>query len=205
MVPPENLIAKEKCQLPKGAINLAWLNTNENEGIEYWLAMNLAGDYSAANHQIIHKTFSAALGEKPIAMIENHHNFAWKEKLSAKEELFIHRKGATPANEGILGIIPGSMASPAFLVSGKGNKESLYSASHGAGRVLSRAQAKSTITKKALNQLIKKEGIELIGGDTDEAPSAYKNIYEIMDFQKDLVKILGIFYPKIVRMCGAVE
>ncbi|MBN2519926.1 MAG: RtcB family protein, partial [Bacteroidales bacterium] len=127
-------IAKEKCQLPKGAINLAWLNLNEQEGEEYWKAMNLAGKYSSANHHIIHQKISKALGEKAITMIENHHNFAWKEEMAKNETVVIHRKGATPALKGMLGIIPGSMATPGFIVAGKGNSESLNSASHGAGR-----------------------------------------------------------------------
>ena len=198
-------IAKEKCGLPKGAINLAWLNLDEDEGIEYWNAMQLAGDYSSENHRIIHQKLAKALGEKPMTIIENHHNFAWKEKLNKNEEIIIHRKGATPADKGVLGIIPGSMASPAFIVAGKGAPESLNSASHGAGRLLSRSQAKSSITLKSLKQLMQKKCIDLIGGDTDEAPSAYKDILKIMEYQKDLVEIVATFYPKMVRMDGEIN
>ncbi|MBN2610529.1 MAG: RtcB family protein [Bacteroidales bacterium] len=193
-------IAKTKCNLPKGAINLAWLDTDTEEGIEYWLAMNLAGDYARANHEIIHAKIASALGEKPVFIIQNHHNFAWKEKLSDGREAIVHRKGATPATKGIYGIIPGSMTLPGFIVTGKGNPESLNSASHGAGRKMSRSKAKEQYTQKDLKEALKKAGVELIGGGTDEAPMAYKDIYKVMQYQKELVEIKGTFYPKIVRM-----
>ncbi len=195
-------IAKDKRKLDKSSTNLAWLELSEQEGIEYWKAMNLAGDYSAANHAIIHRKISNAFGEKPLKIIENHHNFAWKEKLSNNEEIIIHRKGATPANKDKLAIIPGSMASPGFIIRGKGNKESLNSASHGAGRLMSRNEAKSKFNKKEMNQYLKKKGIDLLGGDTDESPNAYKDIYRIMDYQTELVEIIAEFHPKVVRMEG---
>jgi tRNA-splicing ligase RtcB len=193
-------VAKEKCNLPKGAQNLAWLNLNEEEGTEYWLAMNLAGDYASANHQIIHQRISKALGEKHIIRVENHHNFAWKEKLEDGTDVIVHRKGATPAIKGILGVIPGSMTSPGFIIKGKGNWPSINSASHGAGRLLSRSKAKERFSKKTLSEALNKAGVELMGGGMDEAPGAYKDIYKVMEYQKELVDIIGVFYPKIVRM-----
>ncbi len=193
-------LAKQKLGLSGESANLSWLDLDTEEGQEYWLAMNLAGDYSAANHRIIHQKLSKALKSKPIKVIENHHNFAWKEKLSERENLIIHRKGATPADVGDVGIVPGNMVAPAFIVSGKGNEASLNSASHGAGRLVSRRKAKQTFTQSSLKKILIKEGVELIGGATDESPMAYKNIYEVMEAQKDLVNILAMFYPKIVRM-----
>jgi tRNA-splicing ligase RtcB len=162
--------------------------------------MQLAGDYSHTNHRIIHKRIAKALGEKPITIIENHHNFAWKEKLAEGEELIIHRKGATPAGIGDVGIIPGTMASPAFIVAGKGDEESLQSAAHGAGRLMSRNQAKKSFTESQLKKYLAEQQVELLGGGTDESPFAYKNIHEVMDSQHNLVQTLGIFYPRIVRM-----
>ncbi len=193
-------LAKSQCQLPKGAINLAWFDLASEDGMEYWLAMNLAGDYAQANHQIIHKKIAKALGEAPLFVVENHHNFAWKEKLEDGQEVIVHRKGATPASTGTYGVIPGSMTLPGFIIRGKGNPVSLNSASHGAGRQMSRSKAKEQFTNKALQQILKKAGVELIGGGTDESPMAYKDIYQVMEFQKDLVEITGTFYPKIVRM-----
>ena len=193
-------IAKEKCLLPHHAQHFAWLDLDTEEGQEYWLSMNLAGDYAKACHDQIHKNLSKYLGIKPIARIENHHNFAWKEKSLTGEELIIHRKGATPADKGVMGIIPGSMATPGYIVRGKGVSSALWSASHGAGRKMSRAQARNSYTKSALKKVLTKEGISLIGGGTDEAPVAYKNLDEVMASQKDLVDIIGKFIPKIVRM-----
>lgn len=192
--------AKNICQLPKGATTLSWLSLDTQEGQEYWQAMNLAGDYSAANHQQIHHRISTALGKKPLFKIENHHNFAWKEKLEDGNEVIVHRKGATPAQKGVLGIIPGSMASTAFIVRGKGNTESISSAAHGAGRVLSRKAAKQKISKKEMQQYLSKLNITLIGGNTDEDPHVYKEIHHVMEYQKDLVEILATFNPQIVRM-----
>ncbi len=193
-------IAKSICQLPKGAVNLAWLDMDTEEGYEYWNAMTLAGDYARANHQIIHQKISGVLGENPAFTIENHHNFAWKEKLEDGNEVVVHRKGATPAHLNIYGVIPGSMTMPAFIIKGKGNQLSIHSASHGAGRQLSRSKAKQQFSEKLLRGVLSKAGVELIGGGTDEAPMAYKDIYKVMEYQKDLVEVVGMFYPKIVRM-----
>lgn len=192
-------LAKRTCKLAKGAINLAWLDLGQEEGEEYWQAMTLAGDYARANHEIIHKKIAKALGEKPLIIVENHHNFAWKENFG-NNEVIVHRKGATPATKGVLGIIPGSMTLPGFIVKGKGNNLSLNSASHGAGRQLSRSKAKELFTTKSLHDALKKAGVELIGGGLDEAPMAYKNIFKVMEYQKDLVEVIGSFHPKIVRM-----
>ena len=195
-------LAKKICSLPKEVVHLAWLDTLSQEGQEYWNAMNLAGDYASACHHQIHKRFSIALGENPIAKVENHHNFAWKEIGPNGEELIVHRKGATPARKGVLGIIPGSMTAPGFIVRGKGHPPSLSSASHGAGRVMSRSKAKTELSKKDVAKYIKDSGVTLIGAGLDEAPMAYKNINEVMNQQKELVDVIGSFTPKIVRMCG---
>ena len=193
-------LAMEKCPLPKEAKHLAWLDLSSTEGQEYWLAMNLAGDYAAACHHDIHERLAIALGEKPIAKIENHHNFAWREILDDGREVIVHRKGATPARKGILGIIPGSMVHPGFIVRGKGNSMAIHSASHGAGRVMSRTKAKNSTTQHALKKVLKDHNVDLIGGGLDEAPMAYKDIHQVMAYQKDLVEIIGTFLPKIVRM-----
>lgn len=195
-------VAKQNCLLPGDASSLAWLDLNTEAGQEYWLAMNLAGDYASANHHQIHERIATALGEQPLLQVENHHNFAWKETLANGTEVIVHRKGATPAGEGVLGIIPGSMTSPGYIVKGKGNGTSINSASHGAGRVMSRSAAKNSITKKMLKQELQKYGVELIGGGLDEAPMVYKDIRKVMDYQHELVEVLGEFTPKIVRMCG---
>ena len=195
-------IAISKRRLPQEAKNLAWLDLNEEEGQEYWLAMNLAGDYASACHHIIHEKIAKQLGRSPIRMVENHHNFAWKEIFDGKE-VIVHRKGATPAGKGVLGIIPGSMTADGFIVKGKGEAASINSASHGAGRQMSRSKALENITQKALKDELERKGVRLISAGLDEAPFAYKDIEVVMKSQKALVDIVGRFTPKIVKMAGA--
>lgn len=195
-------IAKQKRKLPGEASNLAWLHLNEQEGIEYWMAMNLAGDYASACHHIIHAKIAKQLGRQPVKMVENHHNFAWKESHAGKE-VIVHRKGATPAGKNVLGIIPGSMTAPGFIVKGKGEDAAINSASHGAGRKMSRTSALKSITHSSLSEELEKNGVKLIGGGLDEAPFAYKDIHMVMNAQKQLVDTVGLFYPKIVKMDGA--
>jgi len=199
-------LAREKRRLPGDAANLAWLNLDEPEGIEYWMAMNLAGDYASACHHIIHNKIAKAIGEKPIAMVENHHNFAWKEMLIGNDgiakEVVVHRKGATPAGKDVLGIIPGSMTAPGFIVKGKGEMASVASASHGAGRRMSRTKALASITHKELKEQLQRHGVKLLGGGLDEAPNAYKDIEVVMKSQTALVDVVGKFTPKIVKMDG---
>ncbi len=130
--------------LPSELKRLAWLSLDSQEGQEYWNAMELMGRYAAANHACIHQHIAENLAAQVLLDLENHHNFAWKEKHvieGVEREVIVHRKGATPAGAGVLGIIPGSMASPGFVVSGRGNPGSLNSASHGAGRAMSRKAA----------------------------------------------------------------
>jgi len=195
-------IARQKRMLPGDAANLAWLTLDEQEGIEYWMAMNLAGDYASACHHVIHEKIAMQLGRQPIKRVENHHNFAWKE-IHEGRELIVHRKGATPAGKDVLGMIPGSMTAPGFIVKGKGEAASLFSAAHGAGRKMSRTNALKSITHHLLRETLEKHGVKLIGGGLDEAPQAYKDIEEVMGSQKQLIDIIGKFIPKIVKMDGA--
>ena len=189
--------------LPSELKRLAWLSLDSEAGQEYWAAMELMGRYAAANHALIHQHVAANLGAEGLLDLENHHNFAWKERHvinGVEREVVMHRKGATPAGPGVLGIIPGSMASPGFVVSGKGNPESLNSASHGAGRVMSRTQANKTFEWKKVNAFLRDKGVTLISAGLDEAPMVYKNIHEVMAAQHDLVTILGQFDPRLVKM-----
>lgn len=195
-------IAMQRTVLPKEAKHLAWLGLDTEEGMEYWLAMTLAGDYASACHHAIHAKIAKAIGVKPLAMVENHHNFAWKEMYEGKQ-VIVHRKGATPAGKDVLGIIPESMTAPGFIVKGKGAITSLNSASHGAGRKMSRSKALANITHDALKKELKDHGVKLIGGGLDEAPFAYKDINDVMKSQTNLVDVLGKFYPVIVQMDGS--
>jgi tRNA-splicing ligase RtcB len=191
-------------QLPKRYKDLgqlAWLSLDSEAGQDYWAAMNLMGQYAAANHAVIHRLVTKLLGAQIIAGVENHHNFAWKERHQGRE-LVVHRKGATPAGEGVLGVIPGTMADPAFVVRGLGNPQSLSSASHGAGRRMSRKKAFDTFRIQTVRKELAERGVHVMAAGSDEVPGVYKDIRAVMAAQQDLVEIVAQFDPKIVRMCG---
>lgn len=184
---------------------LAWLSLESEEGQDYWAAMNLMGEYAAANHAVIHRLVAKLLGAEVIAGVENHHNFAWKERHvlpGGSREVVVHRKGATPAGAGVLGVIPGTMADPAFIVRGRGNPQSLNSASHGAGRRMSRRAALDQFRFNTVRKELEERGVHVLAAGSDEVPGVYKNIRDVMAAQEDLVEIVAQFDPKIVRMCG---
>lgn len=181
---------------------LAWLDLDSPEGREYWGAMNLMGRYAAANHACIHRAILEELGAHAVADVENHHNFAWLEKhpIVGGREVVVHRKGATPAGPGVMGVIPGSMASPGFVVVGKGQPESLHSAAHGAGRVMSRTKARECFTFGDVRKELKEAGITVLSAGADESPGVYKDIHRVMARQQDLVDAVARFDPRIVKM-----
>jgi tRNA-splicing ligase RtcB (3'-phosphate/5'-hydroxy nucleic acid ligase) len=180
---------------------LAWLDMDSEAGQEYWAAMNLMGEYAAANHAVIHRLVTRLLGAEIIAGVENHHNFAWKERHGGRE-LIVHRKGATPAGAGVLGVIPGTMADPAFVVRGLGNPQSFNSAAHGAGRRMSRKKANDMYRFNAVRKDLEQRGVFVLAAGSDEVPGVYKDIHEVMAAQEDLVERVARFDPKIVKMCG---
>jgi len=194
------LAMKQHPELPQECRHLAWLGVNSEAGREYWAAMELMGHYAAANHACIHGHIARHLGVKVLYDVENHHNFAWRE-VHEGESLIVHRKGATPAAAGALGVIPGSMASPAYLVRGLGHAESLNSAAHGAGRVMSRTQAKKTFRWAEAQAVLRARGVTLMTAGLDEVPMVYKDIGEVMAAQSDLVEPLARFHPRLVKMC----
>ncbi len=187
-------------QLDKSVRHLAWLAMDSEAGQEYWLAMQLAGRFASANHAVIHQRVAGAMGLQAVAVVENHHNFAWQETLPDGQTVYVHRKGATPAGPDTLGIIPGSMGDAGYVVRGRGVAAALNSASHGAGRQMSRKQALESVTKTARDQYLRERGVKLLGGGLDEAPQAYKPIEQVLAAQSDLVAVLGKFTPRLVRM-----
>ena len=194
------LAMEEHPDIDKSARHLAWLSLDSEEGQEYWLSMELAGRFASANHSVIHQRVAKAVGLKEAAVAENHHNFAWAEKLPDGREVIVHRKGATPAAAGVLGVIPGSMGDAGYLVRGRGVPDSLASASHGAGRLMSRKAALESISRSARDEYLRERGVTLLGGGMDESPQAYKSIDTVIAAQHDLVEVLGKFMPRIVRM-----
>ncbi len=193
-------IAKERHpELDKDVADLAWLDLEDEEGEEYWLSMQLAGRFASANHAVIHDRVSRALGEGVLTKVENHHNFAWSVRVGGRAAV-VHRTGATPAGRGVMGVIPGSMGDPGYVVRGRGDQRSINSAAHGAGRRMSRTQAFKTLSEERWREHLAERGITLIGGSLDEAPAAYKDVETVVSMQNDLVDLVGRFTPKIVRM-----
>jgi tRNA-splicing ligase RtcB len=196
-------------ELPRELAHLAWLDLSTEAGQEYWAAMELMGRYAAANHALIHLHMARALGAEVKLDLENHHNFAWRERHrlpdGSEAEVIVHRKGATPAGTGVLGIIPGSMGTPGYVVRGKGVAASLNSAAHGAGRRMSRTKAKSTLKWDAAQRFLRERGVTLLSAGLDEVPMAYKDIDEVMAAQRDLVEPLARFEPRLVKMAPGGE
>src|SRR5262249_28536705 len=178
----------------------AWLSLESEAGQEYWLSMELAGRFASANHYVIHHRVARAVGLEEAIYVENHHNFAWLEEMPDGKKAIVHRKGATPAGPGVLGVVPGSMGDAGYVVRGKGAPSSLNSASHGAGRKMSRRAAFDSISKSTRDAYLRERGITLLGGGLDESPQAYKNIESIIAAQGELVDVIGKFTPRIVRM-----
>jgi tRNA-splicing ligase RtcB len=196
-------------ELPRDLAHLSWLDLDTEPGQEYWAAMELMGKYAAANHELIHRHVARALDAGVLLDIENHHNFAWRERHrlpdGSEKDVIVHRKGATPAGDGVLGVIPGSMATPGYVVRGKGVDASLDSAAHGAGRRMSRTKAKESFTWEIARRLLKDRRVTLLSAGLDEVPMAYKDIDTVMAAQRDLVEPLARFDPRLVKMAPAGE
>ena len=195
-------------ELSKEASHLAWLDLDSPEGQEYWHAMQLMGRYAAANHELIHAHIARHLGADVLLDVENHHNFAWLETHETergRETLVVHRKGATPADTDVRGIIPGSMAAHGYVVAGLGNEASLNSAAHGAGRVMSRKQAKRQFQWHHVRAMLERQRVRLLSAGLDEAPMVYKDLDTVMAAQRDLVSPLAKFQPRVVKMAPGGE
>jgi tRNA-splicing ligase RtcB len=123
----------------------------------------------------------------------------------SEEDLIVHRKGATPAGAGVLGIIPGSMGTPGYVVRGKGVAASLNSASHGAGRRMSRKKAKEAFSWDVVQAFLRERNVTLLSAGLDEVPMAYKDIDVVMAAQRDLVEPLARFEPRLVKMAPSGE
>jgi len=184
---------------------LAFLPVDSEEGQAYIKEMNYCIDFALANRKLmieriinIFKENIENLSEDSFEDIINiAHNYARLENHYGKD-VWIHRKGATSAKEGEIGIIPGSQGTKSYIVKGRGNKESFESCSHGAGRKMSRTQAQKELNiDEEKNKLDDKGVLHAIRGvkDLDEAPGAYKDIDVVMKNQEDLVDILVELTP----------
>ena len=179
-------------------------DVNSLEGKRYINDLTVALDYALENRKlmldIVNKSVNHTLkSDKKLdwnSLINRNHNHA-----ELKDGLWIHRKGATHAEEGMLGIIPGNMKDGSFIVEGSGNPDSLCSSSHGAGRVLSRKKAKNTLKLDDFKSTMGDVTANISKHTLDESPMAYKNIFEVMHNQQDLVEIITHVKP-IVNIKG---
>lgn len=176
--------------------DLAYLSEGSQHFDDYVEAVGWAQDYARSNREIMMlrtlDALGAELGRPVIGTLEAincHHNYVSQEQHFGRK-LWVTRKGAVRAGEGELGIIPGSMGARSYLVRGKGNPESFCSCSHGAGRTLSRTEAKKRYT--VADQVAATEGVECRkdAGVIDEIPMAYKDIDAVMAAQSDLVEVV---------------
>lgn len=185
--------------------DLAFIPREEELFNQYWVEMNLCLAFAEQNRAEIADIVKCAIRKhipemKPFHGISIHHNYAAFEHHYGRD-VIVHRKGATLAREGVLGIIPGSQGSFSYIVKGKGNEASLCSCSHGAGRKMSRMKAKQTLELSKVQEEMESKGI--VHGiscvnDLDEAPGAYKDIDVVMEEQKDLVETLVKLRPLAV-------
>ena len=178
-----------------------WLSLDSQAGQEYWAVMQLMGRYAQANHHLIHDHFLKRSHLHQLARWENHHNFAFLEN-----GLVVHRKGATPAEKGRIGIIPGSSGTASYLVEGLGNPESLNSSSHGAGRPRSRTASRQQHNPRLFQDHMRQQDILSFGVEPDETYLAYKDIEHVMALQEGtLVRTIARLYPRVVIMGGRAD
>ena len=193
------------------------LDINSAIGQDYIACMKLAGRYAYAGRDWVCARVAELLGAKILEEVHNHHNFAWEETHNG-EKLWVVRKGATPAFPGQKGFVGGSMGDISVIIEGvksDENKTSLYSTIHGAGRVMSRTRAAGKfrnrrrvggeVTRQMMNDWIREKGVELRGAGTDESPHCYKRLPEVLNYHKDMIKILHTLTPIGVAMAGEDE
>lgn len=213
------------------AANQKWgVRTKESEalldleapiGQDYWSLMNLAGEYAYAGREWVARRVVDLIGGEEMELVHNHHNFSWKEEHFG-EPLVVVRKGATPAFPGQKGFIGGSMGDDAVIVQGAQHsaeqEKAMFSTVHGAGRVMSRTQARGKtkgwgrrakiiapgqVSQEMLDSWIKERGVILRGGGLDEAPQVYRRLPDVLAKQGDTIEVLHTLAPLIVVMAGA--
>ena len=173
-------------------------------GVRYLAAMELSGQYAYAGRDWVLEQVRKIVGGKAVYSVHNHHNFMWRETHFG-EDVWVGRKGATPAFPGQAGFVGGSMGDHAYIVEGLESPESrdmLYSTVHGAGRTMSRSQAKKTYTREEMDAWLRREKVHLIGGDLDESPMAYRRLRDVIAYHTGTIFIKHSMRPRIVLMAG---
>jgi len=183
------------------------LSLAQPSGQDYIAAMNIAGDYAYAGREAVVDTVLDILGAETTERVHNHHNFAWREEHGG-ERYWVVRKGATPAFPGQRGFIGGSMDDISVIVSGVQSSASvgaLYSTVHGAGRVMSRRQAKKSVNFRSVQDRLRARGTVLRGGGADEAPEVYRRLTDVLAQHAGTITIDHVLHPRIVVMAGPNE
>jgi tRNA-splicing ligase RtcB (3'-phosphate/5'-hydroxy nucleic acid ligase) len=176
-------------------------------GRRYLAAMELAGRYAYAGREWVVERVRQMIGGQVQDTIHNHHNYAWRETHGGRE-LWVVRKGATPAFPGQRGFVGGSMGDDAVIVEGVGGDDSaaaLYSTVHGAGRLFGRKEAKSRFTKPEMDAWLLRRNVKLAGGDLDESPMAYRRLPEVLAHHAGTIRVLHTLRPFAVAMAGEGE
>ena len=176
-------------------------------GRRYIAAMELAGRYAYAGREWVVERVRKIIGGEIVDSIHNHHNYAWRETHGGKD-LWVVRKGATPAFPGQRGFVGGSMGDDAVIIEGVDGPEaagSLYSTIHGAGRVFGRKEAKRRFTRSEMDAWLQERGVQLLGGDLDESPMAYRRLPEVLAHHDLTIHVLHKLRPFAVAMAGEGE
>jgi len=176
-------------------------------GQDYIAAMTIAGEFAYAGREAVVDTVLEILGTEATDRVHNHHNFAWPERHGG-EMLWIVRKGATPAFPGQRGFIGGSMDDVAVIVHGVESRQAadaLYSTVHGAGRVMSRRQAKKTVDFRSVQDRVRAHGTILRGAGADEAPEVYRKLEDVLAPHAATIEVEHRLRPRVVVMAGANE
>ena len=193
----------------KDGINVppAVIDEDSELGRRYIAAMELAGRYSYAGREWVVERVRRIIGGNVTDMVHNHHNYAWRETHNGRD-LWVVRKGATPAFPGQRGFVGGSMGDDAVIIEGVDGAEArtaLYSTVHGAGRLFGRREAKRRFTREEMDAWLKQRGVVLIGADLDESPMAYRRLPEVLAHHAGSIRVLHTLRPFAVAMAGEGE
>jgi tRNA-splicing ligase RtcB (3'-phosphate/5'-hydroxy nucleic acid ligase) len=185
----------------------AVIDEDSELGRRYIAAMGLAGRYSYAGREWVIERVRKILGGAVTDMVHNHHNYAWRETHDGRD-LWVVRKGATPAFPGQRGFVGGSMGDDAVIIEGVDSPQAralLYSTVHGAGRLFGRKEAKRRFTKAEMDAWLQRRGVILVGADLDESPMAYRRLPEVLAEHAGTIRVLHTLRPFAVAMAGAGE
>jgi len=185
----------------------AVIDEDSELGRRYIAAMTLSGRYSYAGREWVVERVRKIIGGTVTDMVHNHHNYAWRETHNGRD-LWVVRKGATPAFPGQRGFVGGSMGDDAVIIEGVDSPEaraSLYSTIHGAGRLFGRKEAKRRFTREQMDKWLQDRGVTLIGADLDESPMAYRRLPEVLAEHAGSVTVLHTLRPFAVAMAGSGE